>query len=112
MTRTKRNTEQTKRNHLKTIHLNKESSLDTYPYISGQKQLEHSQSLLRGNIENFIGYAQVPIGLAGPLLINGDYAKGEYRIPMATQACHQVYHLCEFKCFKLRTFLDNKSLFL
>ncbi len=37
-----------------------------------------------GNIENFIGVAQVPIGLAGPLLINGEHAQGEFYIPMAT----------------------------
>ncbi len=37
-----------------------------------------------GNIENFMGVAQVPIGLAGPLLMNGEHAKGEFYIPMAT----------------------------
>ncbi|NHJ01832.1 MAG: hydroxymethylglutaryl-CoA reductase [Candidatus Heimdallarchaeota archaeon] len=40
--------------------------------------------ILRGNIENFIGVAQVPIGLAGPLLVNGEYAKGEFYVPLAT----------------------------
>jgi hydroxymethylglutaryl-CoA reductase (NADPH) len=40
--------------------------------------------LTRGNIENFIGVAQVPIGLAGPLLVNGEHAKGEFLIPLAT----------------------------
>ncbi|MGO9418431.1 hydroxymethylglutaryl-CoA reductase [Roseiarcus sp.] len=39
---------------------------------------------LPGNIENFIGAAQVPIGLAGPLRINGERAQGEFYIPMAT----------------------------
>ncbi|GAB3164358.1 hydroxymethylglutaryl-CoA reductase [Telluribacter humicola] len=39
---------------------------------------------VRGNCENFIGVAQVPIGLAGPLLVKGEYARGEYLIPMAT----------------------------
>ncbi|MEI6186324.1 MAG: hydroxymethylglutaryl-CoA reductase [Dehalococcoidia bacterium] len=39
---------------------------------------------LPGNIENFIGVAQVPIGLAGPLLVNGEYASGEFYVPMAT----------------------------
>ena len=39
---------------------------------------------LPGNIENFVGVAQVPIGLAGPLLVNGEYAKGEFYIPLAT----------------------------
>ncbi|CAN5306766.1 hydroxymethylglutaryl-CoA reductase [soil metagenome] len=38
----------------------------------------------QGNIENFIGAAQVPIGLAGPLLVNGEYAKGEFYVPLAT----------------------------
>src|SRR5437667_11814717 len=39
---------------------------------------------LRGNIENYVGVAQVPIGLAGPLKVNGEYAEGEFYIPMAT----------------------------
>lgn len=39
---------------------------------------------LPGNIENFIGVAQVPIGLAGPLRINGQHASGDFYIPMAT----------------------------
>ena len=39
---------------------------------------------LHGNIENPIGVAQVPIGLAGPILINGEHAQGSFYIPMAT----------------------------
>jgi hydroxymethylglutaryl-CoA reductase (NADPH) len=39
---------------------------------------------LPGNVENFIGVAQVPIGLAGPLLVNGEYARGEFYVPLAT----------------------------
>lgn len=38
----------------------------------------------RGNIENFIGTAQIPIGLAGPLLLDGEAAKGEFYVPLAT----------------------------
>ncbi|MDH3338894.1 MAG: hydroxymethylglutaryl-CoA reductase [Gammaproteobacteria bacterium] len=41
-------------------------------------------SMLPGNIENFIGVAQVPLGVAGPLLINGEHAKGEFYVPLAT----------------------------
>ena len=37
-----------------------------------------------GNIENFIGTAQIPIGLAGPLKMDGEHAKGDFYIPMAT----------------------------
>lgn len=51
------------------------------------KHVAHSSqdlSALAGNIENPIGVAQVPIGLAGPLLINGEHAQGHFYIPMAT----------------------------
>jgi len=41
-------------------------------------------SMLPGNIENFIGVAQVPIGVAGPLQVNGEYARGQFYIPLAT----------------------------
>ncbi len=37
-----------------------------------------------GNIENFIGVAQVPLGLAGPVRINGESAKGDFIVPLAT----------------------------
>jgi hydroxymethylglutaryl-CoA reductase (NADPH) len=39
---------------------------------------------LPGNIENFVGVAQVPIGLAGPLRINGEHAQGDFFVPLAT----------------------------
>jgi hydroxymethylglutaryl-CoA reductase (NADPH) len=38
----------------------------------------------RKNVENAIGAVQVPLGIAGPLRINGDYAKGDFYIPLAT----------------------------
>lgn len=47
-------------------------------------QYSFEPSVLPGNIENFIGAAQVPIGLAGPLLVNGEYAKGAFFVPLAT----------------------------
>ncbi len=36
------------------------------------------------NIENPIGAIQIPLGIAGPLKIHGEYAKGEFYIPLAT----------------------------
>lgn len=39
---------------------------------------------LPGNLEHFTGVAQVPIGIAGPLLVNGEHAKGEFFVPLAT----------------------------
>lgn len=40
--------------------------------------------LYRHNIENFIGTVKVPVGLAGPLRVNGLFAQGDYYIPLAT----------------------------
>jgi len=42
-------------------------------------------AVTRGNIENFIGTAQIPIGLAGPLLIRGEHVADEHvYVPLAT----------------------------
>ncbi len=38
----------------------------------------------RKNIENFIGAAQIPIGVGGPIKVNGQYAQGNYYVPFAT----------------------------
>ncbi len=39
---------------------------------------------LKGNIENPIGLAKVPIGLAGPLLLSGEHVNGYVLCPFAT----------------------------
>ncbi len=36
------------------------------------------------NIENFIGTVKVPVGVIGPLRINGLNASGDYHVPLAT----------------------------
>jgi hydroxymethylglutaryl-CoA reductase (NADPH) len=36
------------------------------------------------NIENFIGTVRLPVGVAGPLRVNGTYAQGDYYVPLAT----------------------------
>jgi hydroxymethylglutaryl-CoA reductase (NADPH) len=41
-------------------------------------------AVLPGNVEHFMGAAQVPIGIAGPLLVDGEYAQGEFYVPLAT----------------------------
>jgi hydroxymethylglutaryl-CoA reductase (NADPH) len=41
-------------------------------------------AVLPGNVESFLGVAQVPIGLAGPLLVDGEHAQGEFYVPLAT----------------------------
>jgi hydroxymethylglutaryl-CoA reductase (NADPH) len=37
-----------------------------------------------GNIENFIGTVKVPVGVIGPLRVNGLNAGGDYFVPLAT----------------------------
>ncbi|MCQ8896436.1 hydroxymethylglutaryl-CoA reductase [Limnobacter humi] len=43
-----------------------------------------SPDSLRNNTENFIGVVQMPVGVAGPVLINGEHAQGWFYVPMAT----------------------------
>ncbi len=43
-----------------------------------------AEDITKRNIENMIGAVQVPLGVAGPLLVNGEYASGRYYIPLAT----------------------------
>jgi hydroxymethylglutaryl-CoA reductase (NADPH) len=40
--------------------------------------------VVRKNCENMIGAVQVPVGVAGPLRVRGEYADGEYYVPLAT----------------------------
>jgi hydroxymethylglutaryl-CoA reductase (NADPH) len=37
-----------------------------------------------GNIEHFTGVAQVPLGLAGPVKVDGEHAQGDFYVPLAT----------------------------
>lgn len=39
---------------------------------------------MRGNVENPIGAAQVPLGVAGPLRVRGEHADGTFYVPLAT----------------------------
>ncbi|HNW35386.1 MAG TPA: hydroxymethylglutaryl-CoA reductase [Candidatus Ozemobacteraceae bacterium] len=39
---------------------------------------------LSGNIEGFIGFGEIPLGLIGPLKVMGDHARGDFYIPLAT----------------------------
>jgi len=39
---------------------------------------------MRGNVENPVGAAQMPLGVAGPLLIHGTDAQGVFYVPLAT----------------------------
>lgn len=51
------------------------------PHVRGAP-VERSEA--RGNIENLIGYAQVPLGIAGPLQVDTSDGPLEVLVPMAT----------------------------
>ena len=80
----------------------RERAMDFWQEINGDPDLREillnatSDDLSRyqGNIENFIGLMRMPIGLAGPLRVNGLAAKGDYWIPLATTEAALVasYH--------------------
>ena len=53
----------------------------TLQHISGYSI---DPEVTRGNIEHFIGVAQVPMGLCGPILVHGEHAQGEFLVPLAT----------------------------
>ncbi|MBV9658238.1 MAG: 3-hydroxy-3-methylglutaryl-CoA reductase [Verrucomicrobia bacterium] len=46
------------------------------------------------NVENFLGTVKVPVGLAGPLRVNGTYAQDDFYVPLATTEAALVasYH--------------------
>jgi len=69
-----------KENRLSFLEEKKANSLS---FVSGRKRFNNPESL-KGNIENFIGMAQVPIGVAGPLLVKGIHTGGDYYVPLAT----------------------------
>ncbi|MEJ2763381.1 hydroxymethylglutaryl-CoA reductase [Photobacterium sp. MCCC 1A19761] len=51
-------------------------------------------SCYQKNIENFIGTVKLPVGIAGPLRVNGLFAQGDYTVPLATSEAALVasYH--------------------
>ena len=54
-----------------------------------RQEIADTQSLSRNkiyrrNIENYIGTLKVPVGIAGPLRVNGVFAQGDYYVPLAT----------------------------
>ncbi len=51
--------------------------------LAGQGE-EVSPELLSANIENFVGMARVPVGVIGPLRVNGTAVNGDFYIPLAT----------------------------
>ena len=73
---------------------------ESLPHAAGAREHlldEHTQQHAdeyAAHIEQFIGAVKTPVGLAGPLRVNGNYARGDYFIPLATTEAALVasYH--------------------
>ncbi|NOI13727.1 hydroxymethylglutaryl-CoA reductase [Vibrio hepatarius] len=48
------------------------------------EQSKTNAELYNKNIEHFIGTVKLPVGIAGPLRVNGLYANKDYLVPLAT----------------------------
>jgi hydroxymethylglutaryl-CoA reductase (NADPH) len=82
-----------------TLPYSKDGENWSHPWIEARQQfmearaqrplphLRHYQldpALTRGNTENFTGVIHVPVGIAGPLVVDGEFACGRYFVPLAT----------------------------
>jgi len=47
-------------------------------------QMSYDPKKLMSNVEALIGTVEIPVGIAGPLLVNGQHAKGLFFTPIAT----------------------------
>jgi len=65
------------------------------PHTAARAELLESHTLAQmqayqHNIENFIGTVKLPVGIAGPLRINGLFAQGDFYVPLATSEASLV----------------------
>ena len=59
------------------------ASLGTQAELLDSNARQHAE-LFSHNIENFIGTAKIPLGVAGPLRVLGLFAHDDYYVPLAT----------------------------
>lgn len=57
---------------------------ETETAVSAIGEYEFDAEAANSNIENMIGAVQIPCGVAGPVLISGNYLDGKSYLPMAT----------------------------
>jgi len=64
-------------------HTKLETTSNARPFLKQERLIENAD-VFTGNIERFYGIAQIPVGLIGPLKVNGVYARGDFEVPLAT----------------------------
>lgn len=78
----------TNEKYKQTLEQNADSVSD-HLHKSAKEELLDEDTLARSdvfkdNVENFIGTVKVPVGIAGPIRVNGLHAQGDYFVPLAT----------------------------
>ncbi|CAE7883298.1 hmgA [Symbiodinium microadriaticum] len=58
-------------------------SKEYWDYVADEQSVNDAE-VYRNNTENYVGTVKYPIGVIGPLKVNGEYATKEYVVPMAT----------------------------
>jgi hydroxymethylglutaryl-CoA reductase (NADPH) len=61
--------------------IREKTPLETFEHID---KYSFDPAETHGNLEHFVGVSQIPMGIAGPLLVKGDHAQGEFYVPLAT----------------------------
>lgn len=56
---------------------------DFWEYVADEQSVQDAGKYAN-NTENYVGTVKYPVGIVGPLKVNGEYAKKEYYVPMAT----------------------------
>lgn len=65
------------------IQIISEKNGTTLDVLSGKKIIS-DLDVFEGNIENMIGFTQVPTGIIGPINLLGSVAQGDFYVPLAT----------------------------
>lgn len=76
-------TKATLEGQLERITYLKEKTGKNLSFLIGSEKIVDLNSV-EGNIENFIGFTQIPTGVIGPLRVLGSAAKGDFYVPLAT----------------------------
>jgi hydroxymethylglutaryl-CoA reductase (NADPH) len=75
--------QQTISQYWKILRENTDLTLTEQKIIADPATLDHIEAY-GNNIENCIGTIKVPVGIAGPIRVNGLFAQGDYYLPLAT----------------------------
>lgn len=62
-------------------YIEEETATDLSPLGAYTIQIDR---VVKRNCENMIGCVQVPVGVAGPVTVKGEYAEGSFWLPLAT----------------------------